>query len=90
MSRLERIVKFEEEYTKQLTQAVTEFPSDYPWYAPGDMGRLKIETVVGRMMRAIEANDYNKDGKALKRTCAALGISHTYTAINRWFSSDPN
>ncbi len=75
MSNFDRFV---EEYTQQLTKAVTDHPDEYGWPV------ANVPTVVGKMKAAFKEGTYNKDGRAIKATCKALGIKYTYTAINAY------
>ena len=69
------------EYTKQLTLAVTNHPTEYAY------GAEKVPEVVAKMRDAIQNKNYNKDSRAFKETCKALKIKHTYTAINHFIAN---
>jgi hypothetical protein len=82
-----RIGEFMAEYEKQLTEVVKADklrPIEHQEY------RFPVEfvpVVVDRMKDAIQRGSYNKDGDGFKRTCKALGIKHTYMAINTWLNN---
>lgn len=69
------------EYSKQLTLAMQECPTDYAW------GMDKLPGVLERMRLAFMTFSFNKDSRAIKMTCKALGINHTYKAIRHFFDN---
>lgn len=71
---------FMDEYAKQLRVSIEVNPQDYAWSV------AEFDTVLARMRLAIERGSFNKDTPAFKRTCKALGIKHTYTAIREFIS----
>jgi hypothetical protein len=69
---------FEGRYLTELQNAITNFPDEY---------HFPIEQsfeIAERMMAAIYRKSANKDGRAIKATCKALGIKYTYAAINEF------
>lgn len=68
------------EYAKQLEIAMRDFPDDY---MPG----IALTTILERMKIALQKGSYNKDSRSFKATCKALGIKHTYTAINSFIAN---
>lgn len=62
-------------YEIELCRAVSEYPDEYMY------GIEQVPDVIGRMRAAFIAGSYNKDSRAIKATCKAFGIKHTYTAI---------
>jgi hypothetical protein len=84
--------RFKEAYAEALEVAVEQFPDEYPWAREdtvivGNLGnttlkRKSVEDVTAGMFAAMDRGSYNKDGRAFKAACKALGISHTYKAIN--------
>lgn len=84
--------RFKAAYVAALTEAVEKYPEEYPWYHAdtvivGNAGnttfvKQSIEQVGARMLDAMDRGSYNKDGRAFKAACKALGIPHTYKAIN--------
>lgn len=65
-----------EVYREELERAVREHPDEY---------RFPIEhtpAVADKMIAAMKAGSYNKDGRAFKATAKRLGIKHTYAALN--------
>ena len=88
-------------YREELQRAITEHPEEYPWAAPGVNNNAivgntgitawpsaSVAQVADRMIAAITAKSYNKDGRAMKATCKRLGIKHTYTAINAFIAAE--
>lgn len=71
---------FMDVYAEKLREARIKFPDQYAW------PETEFELVLGRMRTAIERGTFNKDGQAMKATCKALGIKHTYTAIREYIS----
>lgn len=69
------------EYSKQLTRLITEDPQAYCWPAS------ELPSVLAKMRVAFHNRNYDKDGGAVKATCKALGIKHTYTAINHFIDN---
>jgi alpha-D-ribose 1-methylphosphonate 5-triphosphate synthase subunit PhnI len=65
---------FMEVYEEKLIEARRR--GDYEW------PESELPQVLARMRAAIERGTANKDGPAFKATCKALGIKHTYQAIN--------
>ena len=80
-----RFNEFVKTYLSQLEKACAEHPGEYPWLGQPDMldgGKPTTPRhVAARMQGAILKGSYNKDSRAFKGTCKALGIAHTYTAI---------
>ena len=73
-----RAQDFRDEYVTQLDDAVRNYPREY-CYSPD-----QVPGVVERMMHAIEHHTFSKDSRAIRATCRALGIRHTYKAIYEW------
>ena len=48
--------------------------------------KMPPEELAYKMMAAFEKGSANKDGKGIRRTCKALGIKHTYKAINAFLN----
>jgi hypothetical protein len=65
-------------YEAELRFCLKCFPSEYAYTDDG------VALVLDRMRTAIQEGTYNKDSRAIKRTCKALGIKHTYTAIKNY------
>lgn len=80
--------KFMAVYVEALRAAVEKYPAEYPWaHVPeGNVKRYSdtVENVAARMGEAFKRGSYNKDGRAIKATCKALGIPYTYKAINAY------
>ena len=53
-----------------------EYLAVFRWNTPEDLAY--------KMMAAFIRGSANKDGKGIQRTCKALGIKHTYKAINEF------
>jgi hypothetical protein len=91
------IDRFMAEYEKQLALAVAEHPEEYSWASistviHGNTGRVvcpvkTVAEVAQKMRTAIMAKTYSHDGRAFQRTCKALGINRTYTAINAFVAT---
>jgi hypothetical protein len=56
------------------------YPNEYCWHVP------EPERVFSRMALALIHGSYNKDSHAIEATCKALGIAHTYEAINQFIA----
>jgi hypothetical protein len=69
---------FFEEYSKQLEFSIKEDPENYAYSVN------ELPQVLERMRAAIERGSFNKDSPTFKRTCKALGIKHTYKAIDEF------
>lgn len=74
----DRLNEFCRVYAEKLKEAHATYPDDYGFRADA------LPTVTGKMIAAIERGSFNKDGHAFKATCKALGIAHTYKAINTY------
>lgn len=81
--------RFLEEYRHQLGIHYIQNPSLYRWpYSD-------VPRVVGRMDKAIFNKTFTKNSPAIKNTCRALKIAHTYKAIQHFvaqetlYTSDP-
>lgn len=72
--------KFIAEYEKQLSLAVEKYPEEYGYSV------AKVPEVVQRMKVAIANGTFNKEGRAFKNTCKALGIKYTYQAIKEFIA----
>ncbi len=73
--------KFFSEYEVQLAKAVEKYPEEYAW---GYLKPKQVHEVAELMKAAFIRQSYNKDGRAVKAVCKALGIKHTYTAIDEF------
>ena len=67
-------------YREKLAEAVVKHPNQYGWPIE------ELDTVMGRMIVALENGTFSMDGLAFRNTCRALGIKHTYKAINEFIS----
>lgn len=75
--------KWMKEYESQLRKHFHERPEKY-WYPENG-----LDLVVQKMKTAFQAGNYNKDSVPIKLTCKALGIKHTYKAINEYLKGTP-
>lgn len=75
----ERFEKWMEVYAKHLLEIVSDPKNGYLY------GPEAVPAVVAKMRRAFEGRSYNKDGKAIQRTCRDLGIPYSYKAIDAYF-----
>ena len=84
MTTLDKIgyQNFLTEYGKQLTHAVTTQPQEYAYPLS------EVPLVIDKMGRAFLRGSFNKDGLALKATCKALKIKHTYRDIKTYLGRD--
>ena len=73
--------KFFTEYYKQLEKAITDYPEEYAFPVS------QLQTVFDKMRIAIEKGSANKDSRAIKATCKALGIKHTYKAMQEYLKA---
>lgn len=69
-------------YTPLLRQAQTDYPKEYGTHP------TPPEMVAERMHAALLNGTYSKDGRAMKATCKALGISHTYRAMEAYLRGE--
>lgn len=65
-------------YKEELIKSHKENPDSYAWPFS------ELDEVFKRMSAAIERGSFNKDSKAFKSTCKALGIKHTYRDIDAY------
>lgn len=70
-------------YTEELTRAVTERPQEYMYPVS------EVPGVVRKMLRAILAGSFNKNGIALTRTARRLGIPYTYAGFKAYVTAHP-
>lgn len=68
-------------YSQALAVAVADHPDEYVFKV--DM----VPTVAARMQKAFLAGTYNHDGRAIKMACKAVGIKHTRTAMEAFFTT---
>lgn len=66
------------EYEKQLAAVVLAYPDEYCYPVSA------VPAVALKMRAAIERGSYNKDGRAIKATCKALGVKYTYAGIKSY------
>ena len=71
------------QYVKELH---AEYDSNAAWLAmlANNPRNPTIEALAERMTDGLPAGRSNKDSPAIKRTCKALGIKHTYKDIARF------
>lgn len=68
--------RFLEIYKTQLALVVQESPQDYAWPI------ANVSAVADKMFAGLLRGSANTEGRAMAGTCKALGIKHTYKAIN--------
>jgi len=88
---LERFARWSEEYRQQLQAAVNAKPTEYafrPEHAPQVAARILTSMAASGAHNAPPMFGINKDGRAMKATCKALGLKHTYTAINAYLRGE--
>lgn len=73
--------KFKRVYKEELISAHSKYPEIYAWPIS------ELEQVLTRIYLAIDKGSFNKDSHAFKATCKALGIKHTYQAIETFLGS---
>lgn len=73
---------FCEEYRKQLPLAVLAHPEEYVW--PVSDAPIVAEKMIASFRRG--RRGWNYQGQAIKNTCKALGIKHTYKAIEAFWA----
>ena len=73
---MKNLRQWNDEYANQLRQSVTQ---NYGLYA---YDLSEVPAVAGRMAVAFERGSYNKDSHAIRATCHAFKIKHTYKAID--------
>ena len=79
-----KVEKFKYELIKQYRRLLNEGEADY---MPVFM-RMTPEDLSEKMMPALIKGSANKDSKGIQRTCKALGIKHTYKAIDAFFNGE--
>lgn len=77
----ERLHAWRAVYEQELLKAVQIHPEEYAYGAAG------VPAVVDKMLVAFARGSFNKEGRAVRQTCKALGIKHTYQEITRWLQS---
>lgn len=82
MRRANNRAAFESRYLTELQHAIENYPQEYTYPATESFN------VAERMMKAIYRGSFNKDSRAIKATCKALGLKHTYQAINEFLLID--
>ncbi len=75
---------FIEEYKRQLTIAITNYPEDYAY----DVS--EVPEFVEKMKEALKNRNYSKDGRAMKETCKFFNIKPTYKEINNFLEKKCN
>ena len=75
-------VNFDQFYETLKAQYVDLFANS-PEYAYS-ASRITPEALARKMTIGLDCGTANKDGEAIKRTCKALGIAHTYKAIRTY------
>ncbi len=72
------VEKFRSELSKQIARLINEGEADYmPPFT-----RMTPDGLAERITAAFIRKSANKEEKGIQRTCKALGIKHTYKAIN--------
>jgi hypothetical protein len=69
-------------YSINLKKAHSQYPDQYSWPSG------ELLNVYERMCAAIDRMSFNKDSHAIRWTCKALGIKHTYREIGSFFTSE--
>ena len=77
----EKLKIFREEYTKQLTKAITEHPDQYCY------GIDLVSGVVDKMMIAISTNNFNNEG-AFTKTILKLTGKSSRKALYLWLGEE--
>lgn len=70
-----RFTTFATIYKAELRKAVAKHPNEYRYTL------AEADEVAERMLIGIRRGSANKDSRAIKATCKALNIKHTYKAI---------
>ena len=84
--------RFKQAYETAFRESVATHPEEYPHLREdtviyGNLGvtvweKVTIESSTAKMFAAMDRGSYNKDGRTFRAACRALGIKHTYAAIN--------
>lgn len=82
MRRANNRAAFESRYLTELQRAIERYPDEYRFPITESFN------VAERMIAAIYGKSFNKDSRAIKATCKALGLKHTYQAINEFLLID--
>ena len=72
------VEKFKAELTRQYYKLIND--PDYIVV----FSKMTPEELAEKMIPAFIRGSASKDGKGIQRTCKALGIKHTYKAINEF------
>lgn len=70
--------KFLEEYENQLRNYHSK--GEYYWNI------TELSAIAKKIVQGLANGTANKDGKAIKATCKALGINYTYKAIEEYLN----
>lgn len=76
--------RFMEVYEQKLRQSLVDNPENYRYKEDF------VPTIVIRTRSAVRDNFFGKETPTYKRTCAALGIPHTYKAIGAFIERREN
>lgn len=74
--------RFKLVFFKHLGICRLEKPELYNW------PENEIQTIIGRLNKAIDNGSFNKDSESFKRACKELQIKHTYKDIKEFLESD--
>jgi hypothetical protein len=72
---------FLETYKQELIKSHAKDPTQYAWPIS------ELDVVFKRMCDAIERGSFSKESSAIKATCKALKIKHTYRDIENFINS---
>ena len=74
-------------FIEVLTAQYRDLFANDPEYAYSAQ-RTTPEALAGKMTVGLAKGSANKDGLGIKRTCKALGIKYTYTAIRAYLTAE--
>lgn len=80
--------RFFDRYVIELDRCMREYPEDYGLQSQGPIGDELCARTANNMRAGFQRKTYNKDGRAIRATCKALGIGTTYKAINEFLGHD--
>jgi hypothetical protein len=79
----ENFKRFFDTYVPALADSMQSHPAEYG-LRPDQVTDHIVAQTANMMRLGFHRKTYNKDGRAIRATCRALGLKHTYAAINEY------